>query len=748
MKTTSGGAPGLTTANPDLLAALLHAGLLDQMSDGVLCVDADGVIRYANAAQERMFGQDHGQLAGLHLSEFIDLPAAEGAALLADIRARLGRGESWRGEWPSRRREGAGFVHTVCVTALPVDGRDGLLCLYPARAAASHPASEPLARTEAFLESIVENIPNMIFVKDAETLRFVRFNRAGEELLGYSRDHLIGKSDYDFFPKEEADFFTGKDREVLSGGRLIDIPKEPVQTRHRGTRLLHTKKIPITDEDGKPRYLLGISEDITDREGAQRALHDSEARYKDLYENIPIMYFTLSAEGVVQSVNAFGARHLGYIEEELVGRPVLEVFHPEDRAEVAIHLQDCLTRHGGVANWQFRKVRKNGSILWVQEAVRVVVDSRGETVVLVACEDITERKHAERKLSEQTRILQSVLNSMADGVVVADETGRFVLFNPAAERILGIGPIEVPPSEWSQQYGIYDPNTLAMVPHPDLPLARALRGEPTDDTVLLIRNPAMPEGVMIRVSGRPLLDELGHLRGGLAVFHDITARLRFEMECQRLASRLIEVQEEERKRISGVLHDQLGQILYLARLDLASLETPDPGQRKVLSGVLRRLDEALHTVRGTALSLRPPLLDDLGLVTALETMIEDFQASSKIPVRFQCRDRSPTLDQAAETCLYRVLQEALTNVVRHARATAVTVTCAIGADSAELSVQDNGVGFNPAADLPGKGIGLLGMRERLGRLGGKLEVISSPGSGVTVRARLPLPVAPPPEPAP
>jgi len=125
--------------------------------------------------------------------------------------------------------------------------------------------TEELRNSEEFLSNIVENIPAMVFIKDAADLRFLKFNRAGEELLGYSREELLGKSDYDFFPREEADFFTAKDREVLSTRRLLEIPKETIQTRHRGERILRTKKIPILDARGEARYLLGISDDITDQ---------------------------------------------------------------------------------------------------------------------------------------------------------------------------------------------------------------------------------------------------------------------------------------------------------------------------------------------------------------------------------------------------------------------------------------------------------------------------------------------------
>ncbi|HXI57965.1 MAG TPA: ATP-binding protein, partial [Polyangia bacterium] len=137
------------------------------------------------------------------------------------------------------------------------------------------------ARLNAFLDSIIDNIPTMVFVKDAVTLRYELFNRAGEELSGFSRHDVYGKDDTQLFSKEVAAFFQEKDREVLRGGRLLDIPEEQIETK-AGTRWLHTKKIPILDPDGTPRHLLGISLDITDRklavEGLQKAHEELGAR--------------------------------------------------------------------------------------------------------------------------------------------------------------------------------------------------------------------------------------------------------------------------------------------------------------------------------------------------------------------------------------------------------------------------------------------------------------------------------------
>jgi PAS domain S-box-containing protein len=124
---------------------------------------------------------------------------------------------------------------------------------------------QELREANASLDAIIENIPLMLFMKESESLRFVRFNRAGEELLGWPRQKMIGNNDYDFWPKVQADFFVEKDRETLNGGLIVDIPEEPIQTLHQGVRLLHTKKVPILDPAGHPLYLLGISEDITER---------------------------------------------------------------------------------------------------------------------------------------------------------------------------------------------------------------------------------------------------------------------------------------------------------------------------------------------------------------------------------------------------------------------------------------------------------------------------------------------------
>jgi PAS domain S-box-containing protein len=186
---------------------------------------------------------------------------------------KLLKGEPVGGtEYTLRRLDGSAFPAIVVSSVVHCSGRPTGLLGAVVDITDRKKAEEDLRRMNVFLDSIVENIPNMVFLKDARELRFVRLNRAGEELLGFSRADLLGKSDYDFFPKEQADFFAAKDREVLRGTELVEIPEEPLQTRRKGERILHTKKVPIMDANGEPGFLLGISEDITARKEVERKL--------------------------------------------------------------------------------------------------------------------------------------------------------------------------------------------------------------------------------------------------------------------------------------------------------------------------------------------------------------------------------------------------------------------------------------------------------------------------------------------
>ena len=251
----------------------VFVSLLENSSDFIGIADPNGKPIYVNPAGRRMVGLGADQ--PVEQTKIPEYYPPEERAFVDNVitKSMIERGR-WSGETYFRNWK-TGEAIPVSDESFLIHGADGRVLgigtitrdISEARRTA-HEREEVLAQfrnLNSFLDAIIENIPFMVFVKESESLRFVRLNRAGQELLGWPSETFIGKNDYDFWPNEQADSFVAKDRETLKSGKLVDIGEEAVQTRDRGVRILHTKKVPILDAAGKPLYLLGISEDITER---------------------------------------------------------------------------------------------------------------------------------------------------------------------------------------------------------------------------------------------------------------------------------------------------------------------------------------------------------------------------------------------------------------------------------------------------------------------------------------------------
>lgn len=331
--------------------------------------------------------------------KFSDLwPDAQREERLAHLRATRDQAVERQREEQHRRRAGDLIDVEVASHRLTFAGRDAKLVLVTDITERKRKEAQ-LQQARALLDSVVENLPVAVFLKEAQDLRFVRWNKAGEELLGIPAGELIGKNDYDFFPKDEADFFTAKDREALQGGRLVEIPEEPLQTRQKGVRLVHTKKIPILDAAGQPAYLLGIAEDITERKAAQRRLAESEQRLRSILETHPECVKLVAADGTILEMNPAGLRMLeAEGPEQVIGRSVYDAVAPEHH-ELFRQLHEAVFR-GETRTAEFEIIGRQGRRRWMETHACPLRDTEGRIVAqLAVTRDITERKRTEAELA-------------------------------------------------------------------------------------------------------------------------------------------------------------------------------------------------------------------------------------------------------------------------------------------------------------------------------------------------------------
>lgn len=353
-KDSKGKVLGVFAAARDITAqkqALRYArSLIEASLDPLITISAEGKITDVNKATARITGVPREKLIGTMFSNYFSEPvkAQEGYHMAFE--------KGIIEDYPLTIKNISGkFTEVLFNASLYRDAQGNVVGVLAAARDMTRilTLQREIKESEEFLNSVVENIPNMIFVKDAKELRFVRFNKAGEELLGYSRNDLLGKNDYDFFPKSQADFFTSKDREVLSKGVLRDIPEEPIQTKNKDERILHTRKIPINDKEGNPLYLLGISEDITEqKQASQFARGLIEANLDPL--------FMISADGKITDVNEASVNLTGVPREKLVGSAFAILFtDPAQAREVC------------------QRVYKNNSVI---EYPLVVKHSGGELI--------------------------------------------------------------------------------------------------------------------------------------------------------------------------------------------------------------------------------------------------------------------------------------------------------------------------------------------------------------------------------
>lgn len=292
------------------------------------------------------------------------------------------------------------------------------------------------------LDNIIENIPHIIFLKHASDLHYALFNKAGEELTGLSQEILLGKNDYALFPKDQADFFIKKDRETLHNDVIVDIPQEPIETP-KGTRILHTKKIPIIkDEYGKPSYLLGISEDITERIEAERALYESEQFLRESQNIAQLGSYSLDLRtGIWTSSDILN--HLFGIDQSYNHsiEGWMAIVHSDERVKMDYYFTNEVLGKGKAFDKEYRIVRKDDqSVHWVHGLGKVEYDGEGIPLkMLGTIQDITKQK----KSSDSLLKLSLAVEQSPNSIIITNLDGNIEYVNNMFTKVTGYTKNEV-----------------------------------------------------------------------------------------------------------------------------------------------------------------------------------------------------------------------------------------------------------------------------------------------------------------
>lgn len=558
---------------------------------------------------------------------------------------------------------------------------------------------------------------------------FKELNPAFIQTLGWSREEFLSKPFFDFVHPEDVEPTAEILQSLAEGNEVVDFENRYLH-RDGSYRWLQWRAAPAGD------IVYAVGRDVTERKRVEEELQQSELRYRQLVENADDIIYEADADGCFTYFNAVAVRVTGHSEEELEGMHYLELVHPDYREEAHRFYAGQFSQREASTYYEFPLVTPGGRVVWLGQNVQLVAKGyRVESFHAVA-RDITARKQAEE-------MVHALLDSARQGVVAVDAGGRIVFTNPAAQEMFGYSADELRGLEIE-----------ALIPERFREVHVAHRGN------FVAESGARPMGTGLELWARrqdrtefPVevsLNSMETPEGPLTVsfVSDISERLRLQENIRQkeritdLADGLLRGQEEERSRVARELHDCVSQELAVLAVEMGVLAREVTEEACSVRDEMARLRERVVAVSGgirdLSHRLHPAELETLGLVSALRSHTEWLAEHQGIRVDLAIENEPASVHTDTALALYRVIQEALRNVVKHSGTKAAIVSLACTEGGIRFSITDKGVGFD--ADLVAKeaGLGLASMDERMRLLGGELKIESRPGEGTRLEGLAPL----------
>jgi len=599
-------------------------------------------------------------------------------------------------------------------------------------------AEEALRESEKRYRTILKSIEESYYEVDlAGNLTF--FNDSTCSILGYTRDELVGINNRQFMDQENAEKVYQTFNKVYTTGKPAKASDWEIMRNDGTRRFVEASVSLIKDAGGQPAGFRGIGRDITEKVQAGKALRESEEKYRSLVESTEDSIYLVDKNCAYMFMNKEYLKRFGIKKDKIIGRMYDDFHSKEETKEFTKRVKEVFET-GKSISYEYRSERDGGYFLRTLSPVK---KPDGKiTDVTVISKNITDRKQTEEVIKSSEVRFRELFNNMSSGVGIyeaRDDGNDFIIkdYNRAGEliskvnkeHIVGRSALEVFPG--IKQFGLFEV------------LQRVWKtGESEHHPVSLYQDDYLTHWAENYVYKLPS----GEI---VAVFDDVTERVQAEEELKRsqeelrnLAEYLQSVREKERTSIAREIHDELAQALTALKMDISWLSKKLPKDQKTLLEKTRAMtkltDTTIKTVKRISTELRPGLLDDLGLAAAIEWQAEEFKNRTGITYKLTIDPEEITLDPDRSTAIFRIFQETLTNIARHAKATMVTASLKEKDDKLELRVRDNGKGITKEQISDPQSFGLMGIRERAKSWGGEVKISGRPGKGTTVIVRMPI----------
>ena len=696
--------------------------ILENSGEAFLLTNPDGSIYSANPEACRIFCMSEEEICKLGRNGLVDL----GDPRLVNALNERNKTGKFRGELRFLRKDGKGFPAEVTSTVFQDASGNTKSTMIIRDITERKQAEELLTKNEARLKVALSSVNMAVFNQDKD----LRYTWMFNPQIGYTTDEVIGKTDIELLPAEAAIKVNEIKRMAIEKGEAANREIEVIIEDNVSYFNLVVE--PLYNRGGQIVGITGASLNITERKKTEELLKTETENFRRSLDDSPLGVRIATANRVIIYANKALLDFYGYESlAELQATP-LKMRCTKESYNLVLKNEDHLEkRYDGITNYDISIIRKDGEIRHLRAFLKEIIWT-GIKHFQVIYEDITSQKQVETSLKESEAKFRSIFENSFMGISIARPGGNLLQVNHAYARMYGY---ENPGLMLSE---VGETNKLFANPEDRKEVLSELKrkGVMEPREFELIRRDG--SHLFVMVSAGEIRDSEGTLLFNQATHIDLTGQKKLEEDLrnskeflEKLNLRQTEVREEERANISREIHDQLGQSLTALKLDLNRMHIyikDNPEAVLKLERLVDLVSKTIKDVQRISSELRPGILDELGLISTFEWYCDEFSNRTGIKSKLKL-DNSEYPDPKINLIFFRVLQETLTNVIRHAKASSVSVKLRKSTKGTTMTIRDNGIGIPAEMVGSSRSLGLISMRERVKQFNGTIDIISDNGNG-------------------